>query len=409
MDKMKQYAPNMMEELDYWSDYVKFNLWDTVTIDGEIYGVPMLNADGMYPSIIVYRDDWLAKVGLDVPETLDDYEAMLYAFAKDDPDGNGKDDTYGLSNTALDKAFYGTTGYFPSYWSYKGNEVVYGAIQPEMQELLARFAKWYADGVLDPEYATGENTGGYWAISHSFDNGRIGMTCMGSYYHWNLPYYEGHTGGSNYQPFKEINPDGTYAFAPQVPLKDGVGSMTAGLGNTGAEFVMGYQVEDDEALMAKILEIVDYAVKDFHYYVTIKTGIEGVDWEFDENGAVVYTEAYSKAAEAAGGTLAYASSIGTSNCFCPWQSMINYKQQQKFQFEFADSTVGHYNTMINVKQLTMPSEPDLITDLDTLRTTAWADFITGARPIDQFPDFCEEWLKLGGQTLTDEMNAVYGK
>ena len=89
--------------------------------------------------------------------------------------------------------------------------------------------------------------------------------------------------------------------------------------------------------------------------------------------------------------------------------MINYKKQQKFQFEFADSTVGHYNTMINVKQLTMPSEPDLITDLDTLRSTAWADFITGARPIDQFPDFCQEWLKLGGQTLTDEMNAQYGK
>ena len=51
-----------------------------------------------------------------------------------------------------------------------------GNRHPEMKEALERIAKWYQDGVIDPEFVTGENQGGYWALSHSFINGRIGVS-----------------------------------------------------------------------------------------------------------------------------------------------------------------------------------------------------------------------------------------
>ena len=47
---------------------------------------------------------------------------------------------------------------------------------PHNKEALALVKQLYDDGVLDPEFITGENQGGYWAISHSFVNGRIGVT-----------------------------------------------------------------------------------------------------------------------------------------------------------------------------------------------------------------------------------------
>ncbi|MNW18704.1 hypothetical protein D3C71_2183690 [compost metagenome] len=50
------------------------------------------------------------------------------------------------------------------------------AIQPEMKEGLKLLAKWYKDGVIDPEFVTGENKGGYWATSHAFINNRVGVT-----------------------------------------------------------------------------------------------------------------------------------------------------------------------------------------------------------------------------------------
>lgn len=56
------------------------------------------------------RKDWLDKLGLDVPKTLDDVVEVARAFKNDDPDGNGVDDTWGLGvcNEMSDYAGYGT-------------------------------------------------------------------------------------------------------------------------------------------------------------------------------------------------------------------------------------------------------------------------------------------------------------
>jgi putative aldouronate transport system substrate-binding protein len=37
----------------------------------------------------------------------------------------------------------------------------------------------------------------------------------------------------------------------------------------------------------------------------------------------------------------------------------------------------------------------------------FADIITGARPLDAFDQFVENWLSMGGQQVLDELNAMY--
>lgn len=58
-----------------------------------------------------WRKDWLDKLGLEVPKTLDDYEKVLTAFVEEDPDGNGKKDTAGLASVLSELMFgaYGTS------------------------------------------------------------------------------------------------------------------------------------------------------------------------------------------------------------------------------------------------------------------------------------------------------------
>ncbi len=126
----------------------------------------------------------------ELPVTLDEYEALLYRMAKEDPDGNGQADTYGLSNSSLNTV-YGAYGFVRNAWLEDGNGgVVFGDVTPSAKDALARLAKWYADGVLDPEFITGENSGGYWAIPHAFVNRRIATSGIGAYYHWiDLPEY----------------------------------------------------------------------------------------------------------------------------------------------------------------------------------------------------------------------------
>jgi multiple sugar transport system substrate-binding protein len=67
--------------------------WDvTVGLDGKHYSIPYSRQAFM----TFVRKDWREKVGLPVPETWDDLTALADAFATQDPDGNGDDDTYGM-------------------------------------------------------------------------------------------------------------------------------------------------------------------------------------------------------------------------------------------------------------------------------------------------------------------------
>ena len=61
-----------------------------------LYGIPSGNAERIPSQFLWIRKDWLDKLGLDVPKTLDDVVEVARAFKNDDPDGNGVDDTWGL-------------------------------------------------------------------------------------------------------------------------------------------------------------------------------------------------------------------------------------------------------------------------------------------------------------------------
>jgi multiple sugar transport system substrate-binding protein len=68
--------------------------WDTVKgLDGKTYGIPYSRQS--FATFI--RKDWREKVGKPVPKTWDDLAALAKAFAEQDPDGNGKKDTYGMA------------------------------------------------------------------------------------------------------------------------------------------------------------------------------------------------------------------------------------------------------------------------------------------------------------------------
>lgn len=81
--------PNIKKWLD--DDYQ----WSA--IDGKYYGLPFITQYNAANALIIFRQDWLDKLGLKYPETLDDMKNVLTAFTNNDPDGNGKNDTYGYT------------------------------------------------------------------------------------------------------------------------------------------------------------------------------------------------------------------------------------------------------------------------------------------------------------------------
>jgi putative aldouronate transport system substrate-binding protein len=74
----------------YINDYILRNSAN----DGKNYTIPRL--DWVSQAGFSYRKDWLQKLGRKVPATIDEVIDLARAFTTDDPDGNGKNDTFGF-------------------------------------------------------------------------------------------------------------------------------------------------------------------------------------------------------------------------------------------------------------------------------------------------------------------------
>jgi len=132
--------------------------WELVRAEaGEIYVVYNSGVSGTMP---VVRADWLEKLGLEVPRTLDDFYRVLRAFTEQDPDGDGRDDTYGLSTAGLYdlKGFMNAAGVKAGYViDESGKRTIPYATEAAIP-VYEWFARLYREGILDPNFATNETS-----------------------------------------------------------------------------------------------------------------------------------------------------------------------------------------------------------------------------------------------------------
>ncbi|GGO02750.1 extracellular solute-binding protein [Saccharibacillus kuerlensis] len=160
----------------------------SVTFDGKMYAIPGVQADADGIHIMWIRQDWLDKLGLEPPRTMEELENVARAFVEQDPDGNGISDTIGISgpqsgdgkmyanflesknNLFGFDAIFSAYGAYPGYWLDDGNgNPVYGSTLPETKEALSGLRDLYAKGLIDPEMAVRE------ASDEPIINGKSGM------------------------------------------------------------------------------------------------------------------------------------------------------------------------------------------------------------------------------------------
>ena len=175
-DLFEQYASPITKEV-MLQDEASFN---TAKIGGRLMAIPHTSSavDGL--PILYVRTDWLDKLGLPEPQTMADVLAISEAFTTQDPDGNGKDDSFGLAltKTFLTDAHFGTSGYFAGYHVYPGKWVTadsgglaYGSVQPGVKTALAELQKLYAEGKLDKEFGVKDRA----KVTESIAGGKAGM------------------------------------------------------------------------------------------------------------------------------------------------------------------------------------------------------------------------------------------
>jgi len=286
LDRLSEMAPTYYATL---SRYGGPSIWrfgqDT---DGNQYGVPGLSYDGRFHYVPVIRDDWLREVGIDtLPESLDEFEDAFYAFTYEDPDDNGNMDTYGLSEKGM-AAIFGAFGGLPPLvrnrinWTIIDDRIDSSITNDDMRDALRLLSRWYQDGVIDPEWVTGENKGGYWARSVPFNRGIIGFSMPGMYYHIAGPD-QGASGKDTWVPFhasQGAEASYTWTKLPVGP-KGRSGAPQWGV-LEGWYAVYGRQVTDEA--LDKWWMICELLMSDTLFQDASRNGVPGVQWEYDSEG-----------------------------------------------------------------------------------------------------------------------------
>ena len=141
----------------------------TTAADGHIYYLPCINEPTVAEGWFI-RKDWLDKLGLEVPKTVEDFHDVLKAIRERDPNGNGiKDEVPYFSRFTRVDDLLNLWG-VEKLWAVRANKVIFFPITEAYRDAYAEIAKWYAEGLIDKEIFTrgsksrdklfGDNVGG---------------------------------------------------------------------------------------------------------------------------------------------------------------------------------------------------------------------------------------------------------
>jgi putative aldouronate transport system substrate-binding protein len=375
-----------------------------------------------------FRLDWLEKLGIEPPGeikqvgpsggrekiyytdgayTIEEVEEILKAFTFDDPDGNGKDDTYGISpwnsNTNWAVTLLGSFGISLSsnYNLMEDGKLVTSEISQNYKAFLKQMAKWYEMGLVDPEFTTLDDKKSW----EKYKQGKIG-------YYVAQPSYMAMDDWAKGRAPQNIveNPNSTAKILATLPEigkdgQQGEGSFIP-VGNLADAFYVSKDVTDEE--LARILQLFDYINFDKEARWTLygEVGVHS-DWEGEPEKSALKVRPEFAAEEGNSGFWAY-----------------NFRTYDKdrvpwFQSEYTMKLKNDVFAREDVKEkmLIRPYKWDLLNEtkikevekrykgqLDTIVAEFRMKAIVGEVDIDkEWDNYVENWMNNGGSELLAEL------
>lgn len=153
---IEEHAPNIKKFFEENPRYKK----DATAVDGHIYAIPNYYDYYNLKTSMGYfiRKDWLKKLNLKEPTTIDELYNVLKAFKEKDPNENGKNDEVpffarGATSEVIMQALIDM---FKTnlYWIDVNGSAVYGPSTTEFKQAMITLSKWYKEGLIDKEIFT---------------------------------------------------------------------------------------------------------------------------------------------------------------------------------------------------------------------------------------------------------------
>ncbi len=399
--------------VDIYKNHAEKNpeIWYPYTKDGKRYGIPILEYMHNNDTVIWIREDWMKKLSLPAPATIDDLGNIMEQFKNNNPDGLKPDEVVPLavalkngSNgwmAGLDWLF-GAYGAVNAQWNKAADAALeYGSIHPGAKQALAKANEWMEKGYISKDSITWDEAGTVAPVAA----GTAGIISGGSW----LPDW----------PFPDTKKNVPHAEWKAYPVP------------AGPDGLIGARA-DDYGVNAVVLINKNFKHPEafWLYYNTLLEQVgnpspgskfengfaKGYDWD-EKDGQITFNPAgvYVLNFLTGSGSNPYRIPESYFDTFVkladgqePSTSFEKLMQQSRKPEDWyaakvvlANHDVYKKNYFIGAPTLTMAEKWDLLyqSELET-----YNKIIYGEEQLDSFDKFVEGWKKNGGDQVTQEVN-----
>lgn len=399
--------------------------------DGKLWGIPKVTDDCDRPTVWA-RADWIAALNsrketdktyydkengnrfhADGPKSLEEFWALAEAFALEDPDGNGRKDTFGLAiSSSLDAT---TIPVFNAYDAYpttlklrEDGTLNNLGIDAAMKKPLAKLAEMVAKNVIDSDYISWSGTdawskaaAGYagivlgpaylptWPLSNTLSVG--GDWCASPMYREN---------GGLVVPSRFLNVGGFYVVRKGFSKPEALIKILNNLATS----------DETNAWYSGYMAVGDVVDRDVFNWMPISIDRSTVN--FERHAAFMHAiEAYEKTGE-------FDESLIEARDFpTRWNMVKGYYLDKTYTKGWAMYKTFYEGVTI-AKQYGNDGDSGVFSDwnyplssggknklanLERTTNQVRNRIISGKDPVDSFDEYVEDWYAGGGRLLLKEM------
>lgn len=399
---IEEHAPNYKKLLDEHPDIKKQIMLD----DGTIAKFPQIDIDLhriAYTGHMV-REDWLNKLGLKAPTTIDEWYTVLKAFKEQDPNGNGVQDEIPLGDRG--DGLGSISSFAPSFGvladkfqlSPSTGKVTFGPIEPAYKDYLTTLNKWYKEGLIDSEFAATDRR----AFEAKFAQNTIGA-------------YAGTITGINAfkDQMKQSLPDfKLIGLAPPIgPAGKSYSGHTQMVQNVPLDGAFISSQAKDPVAAIKLLDfMIGPEGSDLQNW-----GIEGTSYTVN-NGKKTYTDEVFKNPEGFEPTEAVKKyALPTSGMV----KVMDFDAWASFELRYPEAVEANKRWFDADRSLLIPPLSftgeesqrvgSIMSEVNTYVKEMWIKFIMGTEPIENYDKFVATLKKMGIEEAIAIQQAAYDR
>lgn len=357
--------------------------------DGKYYGFLHIAQKVVSNYCMAMRGDWLEAVGMEWPETLDDFWDVSEAFVKNDPDGNGKDDTYAFTarkpgNAAFRFLFAAYGMPHLDYNLGEDGKVIAWFEHPAWMEGMKYIMAMWEAGFIDPEFMLNDRQ----MLENKFYNDTFGIGYFYLFRHVNR----------NRVNLQKVNPDGTLVMGDPPAGPEG---KRGGTGRAKGGLYTG--ITSGAKNPIKAAQFLQFIVDEGRDLLTL--GIEGIHYTGSGDNIKYIEEERAKDNFSPGG---WAHPLAWGNVWWPLSAMYLPLTEPNRDDALLSVEYAARNLLDNLIDFTPDAQVELGAQVGDFYNEYFLNIVMGRIGLDAgYKELVEKWYSNGGTEIIAEAQKLY--